>query len=288
MMRSSLAMALMVCMILPLGMAADPSHQVMAVVDEAGDAQPSAADGAKLDIDDVQTLTQMLHWSLEHQDLDALHEKAEAIRKAGARAALPEGNGGPRIVRAEASAPGPSASLDDLARAMDSVMPDQAQLMRDALHVALQGAQPVDAVHDDGRPVRRVDALLALQELVEDLDNARDFERMGGFSQLLPLLAEPCPSIVAHVRRVAQRAGTPAPHPTGSRLAPNLAAADRLGPRHRRAEQRRHPGAPRGCRCACWAHRTALRSPRAGARLAGTSRARGRGTVQGALCPERT
>lgn len=37
--------------------------------------------------DDPQTLSQMLQWSLQHQDLDQLHERAEAIRQSAKPAA---------------------------------------------------------------------------------------------------------------------------------------------------------------------------------------------------------
>ena len=38
---------------------------------------------------DPHTLSQLLQWSLQHQDLDALHAKAEAVRSGDAAASLP-------------------------------------------------------------------------------------------------------------------------------------------------------------------------------------------------------
>lgn len=42
--------------------------------------------------EDPQTLSQMLQWSLEHTDLDALHQKAETIRSSTGVAASAEGS----------------------------------------------------------------------------------------------------------------------------------------------------------------------------------------------------
>ena len=60
-------------------------------------------------------------------------------------------------------------------------MPDQVELMRAALENALDS---------DAAAVARADALGALQELVEDMDNAGDFKTIDGFRQLHGLLAE--------------------------------------------------------------------------------------------------
>ena len=60
-------------------------------------------------------------------------------------------------------------------------MPDLVELMRTALENALDS----DAV-----AAARADALGALQELVEDMDNAGDFKTIDGFEQLHALLAE--------------------------------------------------------------------------------------------------
>jgi len=161
---------------------------ILAASSTLGDPADGADGELNLEKADMQTLTQMLHWSLEHQDLDALHAKAEAIRASEARAGtagagderlLPEGTGAPKIsvvdareVRAEAA-----RRAHELTSAMDQLMPDRMQMMKDALDAAL-GA--------DAQAV--VDGLHALEELVEDIDNARDFMTYGGFAKLLALL----------------------------------------------------------------------------------------------------
>ena len=60
-------------------------HLVLAasalIIASATEAIRSApAEDALASIDDPQTLSQLLQWSLANQDLDALHQKAEAIR----------------------------------------------------------------------------------------------------------------------------------------------------------------------------------------------------------------
>ena len=41
---------------------------------------------------DPQSLSQLLQWSLANQDLDALHEKAEAVRRGDAQPQPPDGS----------------------------------------------------------------------------------------------------------------------------------------------------------------------------------------------------
>ena len=59
-------------------------------------------------------------------------------------------------------------------------MPDIVQLMRDALSNATDASLDIST---------REEALLELQDLVEDLDQARDFKTIGGFPEVIALLA---------------------------------------------------------------------------------------------------
>jgi hypothetical protein len=88
--------------------------------------------------EDPQTLSQMLQWSLEHQDLDALHAKAEAIRQRETdgepepgvlrQAALPAGDGGgPRVrqIRPESADPVAAALRQkELSNMWSTLMPE--------------------------------------------------------------------------------------------------------------------------------------------------------------------
>lgn len=177
--------------------------------------------------DDPQTLSQMLQWSLEHQDLDALHAKAEAIRRRAAvgelepaqQAALPAGDGGgPRIRQVLSEPADPLAAAlrqAELADMWSTMMPDMVAVMRDALARATapdplpgdEGAAALDALAAElaalppSEAARipaatappsacRLRALWQLEELVGDLDLARDFAKIGGFGALLPLLEQ--------------------------------------------------------------------------------------------------
>lgn len=151
---------------------------------------------------DPQSLTQLLHWGLQHTDLDELHAKAEGIRaQQDGAAATPgvlsaSGNTG-EAAQVPAGLPSPGAAdqaavarsvtpmskdrrveLDELARI---VMPDMVAEMRKALAIVEDEAAEAEA---------RVEALEVLQEHVEDLDNARDFNTIGGFPVVLRTLAE--------------------------------------------------------------------------------------------------
>lgn len=178
--RTALALAA----VLVLGMA----------VPARGSAEPP--DEGRLDETDLSTLTQMLHWSLSNQDLEALHSKAEAIRASAPAerppGLLPEGGaeGGPKISQidqAEAErlhALKAAQRAKELSSMMDTLVPDRAQQLRDALARALgesEGGASTEA---------RVGGLHELEELVEDIDNARDFVTLGGFARLVPMLAE--------------------------------------------------------------------------------------------------
>ncbi|KAG8470116.1 hypothetical protein KFE25_008537 [Diacronema lutheri] len=124
-------------------------------------------DGAlpSLQEEDPQTLSQMLQWSLEHQDLDALHAKAEAIRDAQraapavleggamrrAPAALPDGDGGGPRIRPVGGAPvDPLATAlrqRELSEAWGSLMPDMVARLKGAL---ARATAPEPAVGGEG------------------------------------------------------------------------------------------------------------------------------------------
>lgn len=130
-------------------------------------------------IDDQATLSQLLQWSLNHTDLDALHERAEAVRAAQAAAgtALPqgvlsaEGNEGelPPAEEAAAAAAAKAARKAELNELYERMTPNVVALMREELALAANDSVPLE---------RREAALLELQDHVEDLDNARDFMLM--------------------------------------------------------------------------------------------------------------
>ena len=139
---------------------------------------------------DPQSLSQLLQWSLANQDLDALHEKAEAVRRGDAQPQPPDGSNtlpaptSEGAARAASVRPGVKpltaerrAELNELAQSM---MPDIVQLMRDALSNATDASLDISI---------REEALLELQDLVEDLDQARDFKTIGGFPEVIALLA---------------------------------------------------------------------------------------------------
>jgi len=153
---------------------------------------------------DPQTMTQLLHWGLQHTDLDELHAKAEHLRttqQLGGEGGGGEGDLTPGVLSASGNVgeappglPSPDGTaaprtvspmskerrveLDELARIM---MPDMVAEMRKMLAVA------EDETMD---PEGRVLALEMLQEQVEDIDNARDFNTIGGFPVVLRALAE--------------------------------------------------------------------------------------------------
>jgi hypothetical protein len=120
----------------------------------------------RLEEDDPATLAQILQWSLQHQDLDALHAKAEAIRRgdaaplAAALGALPAGDGeGVRIRPADPHVDPAAAAARraELSEVMATMMPDRVAAMREALGRALSAgddpsaeaaAEPLDALLD--------------------------------------------------------------------------------------------------------------------------------------------
>jgi len=169
-------------------------------------------------ISDPQTLSQLLQWSLNHSDLDALHAKAEAIRAeagdVGSSVLSAEGNVGEVIdsgsvseqkvlpapadvsteqrtsVRVEASAESFAARREELSALSAKMFPNQVEIMKSVMRDALNASLELDV---------REEALLALQELVEDLDNAKDFMAIGGFKQVMELLGSETPALVAGV-----------------------------------------------------------------------------------------
>lgn len=167
--------------VLALLLAARPTH---AQGDEAQlGAHGAAARGAS------NGLTQLLQWSLDHTDLEALHERAEAIRDAGGGG---EGNE-PIAAKANSAAAAPLTPerLAELRQFVDMALtePNLVELMGEALAVATNGTVDMS--------IRRK-ALLNLQEWVEDIDAAKDLRDgtnvglpngTSGYAPLLRLLA---------------------------------------------------------------------------------------------------
>jgi len=156
--------------------------------------------------DDPQTLSQMLQWSLDKTDLDALHEKAERIRGATSADEVPgvlsaDGNRG-EVAPPDALPPGDGAApsvrpgvepltpekREALASLSAALLPNAVGMMREALERAVDVGADAEA---------RVAALHDIQELVEDIDNARDFEAIDGFGPTLELLASDEPALQA-------------------------------------------------------------------------------------------
>uniref|UniRef100_A0A7S2NGV3 Nucleotide exchange factor Fes1 domain-containing protein n=1 Tax=Haptolina brevifila TaxID=156173 RepID=A0A7S2NGV3_9EUKA len=155
-------------------------------------------------MNDPATLSQLLQWSLANTDLDALHERAEAIRRGEAQPTpinmaatsagvlSAEGNEGELPALGEtgaASVKRPAAAtraeLDALAQLH---MPDMVSMMRGALALAVNESLDVDS---------REQALLDLEELAADVDNARDLHTIGGFPLVLALFASAEPPLQA-------------------------------------------------------------------------------------------
>ena len=156
--------------------------------------------------DDPQTLSQMLQWSLDNTDLDALHEKAERIRGATSVDEVPgvlspDGNRG-EVAPPDALPPGDGAApsirpgvepltpekREALASLSAALLPNAVGMMREALERAVDVGADAEA---------RVAALHDIQELVEDIDNARDFKAIDGFGPTLELLASDEPALQA-------------------------------------------------------------------------------------------
>ncbi len=173
-------------------------------------------------ISDPQTLSQLLQWSLANQDLDALHQKAEAIRRGdgdvppptppgvlsadgnvgelpaeevhhlgvadtGAALPLPLGGTGDATIRptVQRMTPERRAELEVLSK---QLMPDVVGLMREALASALDESLPVE---------EREAALLDLEDHASDIDNAHDLMTIGGFPSIVQLLASDVPPLQA-------------------------------------------------------------------------------------------
>ena len=134
--------------------------------------------------EDPQTLSQMLQWSLDHTDLDVLHQKAEAIRAssaAGGQAstepasdALPA----PALKSADED-PDMMARLRELSDLTAALMPDQVAMMREALELA---------GNETAEEEDRETGLLNLQQLVSDIDNARDLKAINEYPTVLTFL----------------------------------------------------------------------------------------------------
>lgn len=156
---------------------------------QASPADPSAsAEDVLAGIEDPATLSELLQWSLKHQDLDALHKRAEAIRQGGGEAASTDALPGDTLP-SPADASTSTAELPqrltaerrvELDALANSLMPNTAVLATNALEQAVDVSL---AVED------REESLLNLQDLVEDLDTARDFKSIGGFPQVVGLLS---------------------------------------------------------------------------------------------------
>jgi len=140
---------------------------------------------------------------LANQDLNALHEKAEALRRANGGGAPSEANGEDDPPIALDGLPTPEAAeaahkahvqamtaerkaeLNELA---SSMFPDMVQTMRDALRNGTDASLDV---------AEREAALLDLADLVEDIDHARDLKSIGGFPEVIALLASETPPLQA-------------------------------------------------------------------------------------------
>jgi len=105
----------------------------------------------------------------------------------GSLLAAPADTPEPRV-SVEMSAEAFAARRKELSTVAEAMFANQVDLMRDAMHAALNRSLAADV---------REEALFALQELVEDLDNARDFMTIGGFKQVMELLGSDTPELVA-------------------------------------------------------------------------------------------
>lgn len=176
------------------------------------------AEDALASIDDPQTLSQLLQWSLANQDLNALHQKAEAIRHgdgavppatppgvlsadgnageisadgtysiAGA-ALLPLGGGtAGASIRPTVQRMTPER-LAELKVLQKQLMPDMVGLMREALAIAIDESLPVD---------EREAALLKLEDHASDIDQAHDLMIIGGLAPVVQLLGSDVPPLQA-------------------------------------------------------------------------------------------
>lgn len=180
----------------------------------ADDAAKAVSDDPLAGHDDPHTLSQLLQWSLANQDLDQLHERAEAMRSGGAvPAAGMDGTAGVGVLSAEgnendfaegvasalptpadvpirtpAATPLTAARREELAQLSGQLMPDQVTLMREALSLALNESE-AEAEREEG--------ILQLQELVEDIDNAKDLKSIGEFATVVGLLESGLASLQA-------------------------------------------------------------------------------------------
>jgi len=147
--------------------------------------------------EDPQTLSQMLQWSLEHTDLDALHQKAQAIRAASSEASLSADGNQNDLLNRPAALPQPKyKSVDEdpvmrerlrtLSEVTAALMPDQVKLMREALELAAN-----ETVTDE----EREHGLHNLQELVSDIDNARDLKAINEYPTVLAHLISERPAM---------------------------------------------------------------------------------------------
>eukprot|EP00322_Chrysochromulina_rotalis_P010470 CAMPEP_0115849688 /NCGR_PEP_ID=MMETSP0287-20121206/11580_1 /TAXON_ID=412157 /ORGANISM="Chrysochromulina rotalis, Strain UIO044" /LENGTH=473 /DNA_ID=CAMNT_0003303667 /DNA_START=15 /DNA_END=1436 /DNA_ORIENTATION=+ len=173
-------------------------------------ASPPAPPGDPLaGISDPQTLSQLLQWSLANQNLDELHDRAEAIRQAaGAPPGVlsAEGNEGDLDSAGDGSGgvgtlPLPSAGVPrvpvqpltperraELQALASDLMPDVVGLMRVALAIAVNESAAID---------EREAALVDLEDHACDLDHAHDLMNLGGFEPLVSLLATEQPELQA-------------------------------------------------------------------------------------------
>eukprot|EP00900_Chrysochromulina_parva_P024966 jgi/Chrpa1/7102/Chrysochromulina_OHIO_Genome00010980-RA len=176
------------------------------------------AEDALASIDDPQTLSQLLQWSLANQDLNALHQKAEAIRH-GDGAVPPatppgvlsaDGNAGELSADGTYSIAGAALlplgggtagasirptvqrmtpeRLAELKVLQKQLMPDMVGLMREALAIAIDESLPVD---------EREAALLKLEDHASDIDQAHDLMIIGGLAPVVQLLGSDVPPLQA-------------------------------------------------------------------------------------------
>ena len=185
----------------------------LASAQEGGAAAAAGAADAPADplagIEDPQTLSQLLQWSLANQDLDALHEKAERIRKQGGASVgeeaaqaeaetldldgLPVPDGSPVAAAASAASAARVEMMSAERRAelkslASDLMPDIVQAMRDALAAGTDPSLPLE---------EREAGLLVLADYAEDIDHAKDLKAIGGFPEVIALLASELPPLQA-------------------------------------------------------------------------------------------
>lgn len=125
----------------------------------------------------------MLHWAINNSNYSELDRIAQTVKN---RSALPTPEDGTQEVRPSFLAgmdPETFAERQEELREMaDGMFGQNVRIMKKALSVA------VNTSHHSTE--NRVAALDTLYEMVDQIDNARDFKTIGGWSKLQPLLED--------------------------------------------------------------------------------------------------